>query len=119
MEQGLKTTTGSGAQTTTQSPQTVAAGSLNNSVSSNTLQSVNSASYLNSNHNGLQLTPTALSTVNLTNLTPTTGQNANPTTAVPTKHHINAGLLVIAVILFVAAIYLFWQTSKTSGTVTD
>ncbi|HXR49626.1 MAG TPA: hypothetical protein VN778_01210 [Verrucomicrobiae bacterium] len=102
----LSTTTGSGTQTTTQSPQ-ASTGTTGTTESSSSVQPGTATSLLSS-QNGMPLHASALTTVNLTGATQAQTSQAAP----PSKHHINGGLLGISLALFVIAIALFWFTSR-------
>lgn len=106
---GLNTTTNSGTQNTTQSPQSVGGNNLSAGLNSN-LQTTPASNSLNSNV-GVNLTPAALTTVNLNNLG--SNQAVTPSTT-NSGRHINAGLLIMAILLFAFAIYLFFKMSKTN-----
>ncbi len=60
---------------------------------------------------GISLTPTALSTVDLNG---TTSSTTVSTQTAPTPHHFNPLLLGICIVLFVAAIVMFIMTDRLS-----
>lgn len=112
---GLNTTTNTGSQSTTQSPQSVGGSSLSSGANSN-LQPTPPSNYLNSNNVGVTLTPQALTTVNLNSLSSNQAVQTSPNT---TSKHINGGLLIVAILLFFFAVYLFIRVSKTDKNTTD
>jgi len=111
----LTATSGSGSQTTTQSPQSV--GDAATTTRSTSLQP-GTASNLLTSQNGVALQPTPLSTVSLNPATQTaTTQNA--ATAQPTAHHSNPVLLVLCVLFLAAAVVMFWITSRSAKNTTE
>lgn len=110
----LSATTGSGTQTTTQSPQTAGQPAATGTQSSG-IQPGTATSLLSSGQNGVTLHDTPLSTVNLVTPAPalplatSTAQPAQQ----PAKHHINPVLFGLPILLFVIAAVFFWATSRT------
>jgi hypothetical protein len=107
----LNTTSGSGTQATTQSPQS--AGAATATTNSNAVQPGTASDLLRSN-NGVELKSTPLTTVSL-------GAKSSTSTAQPpvtNQHHINPVLGVFSVALFILAIVLFWLTSRSAKNTT-
>lgn len=104
----LTTTSNSGEQTTTQSPQ-ASVGSAPATAQAGSVQP-GTANNLLTSQNGQSLSPTPLSTIDLSGGAASTGQLALQPTAV--KHHFNPVLGGAAVLLFVVAVALFWSTSR-------
>jgi hypothetical protein len=115
----LTATSGSGEQTTTQSPQAATQPSTGGTVSSG-VQPGTATSLLNG-QGSVQLYPTSLPTVGLSGATgaAATGTVAAATPAKPVaKHHANPVLLGSSALLLVVAIVLFWITSRSVKTTT-
>jgi hypothetical protein len=111
-ETSLKTTTGSGTQAATQSPQTAGQPTATGTPSSG-VQPGTASNLLNSQAStGVPLHNTTLPTANL-NATPTT-QVATP----PPARHLHPALFGVSALLFLIAIWLFWATSRSAKTTT-
>jgi hypothetical protein len=113
----LTASSGSGTQTTTQSPQSsVQSGTPTAQASS--VQPGTATSLLTSG-GGVALHATSLSTVSLNNTTAQT--QAAPQTAqmLPTHRHINPVLLSFSVVLCLIAIGMFWYTARSAKNTTD
>jgi hypothetical protein len=107
-ESTLTTTTATGSQTTTQSPQTSAAATNFGGQQSSGVQPGTARDLLNST-NGIPLASSPVTTVNLANA----AQQTVTTTQVPKEqHHVNPALMGFSVLLFLVAIVLFWNTSR-------
>jgi hypothetical protein len=104
----LTTTTGSGTQASTQSPQTAGLAASSGTQASS-LQPGTATSLLNG-RNGVPLHGQALTVVNINGATAATIAQS-PSTRV-TKHHINTALMGVSVLLLLIAIVLFWVTSR-------
>ena len=103
----LTTTTSSGQQGSTQSPQT-AGQSGSTGTQSSSVQPGTATALLNS-QNGVPLHGTALSTVSLNN----SSNTLVPSPAKPAyKRHINSPLMGVSVLLFIIAVVLFWAVSR-------
>jgi hypothetical protein len=102
----LTAATGTGTQTATQTPQSPVQDSGFGGGTPSTIQPSSTASLLTSS-GGIPLTVTGLSTVSVG---ATTSQTV--ATATPAHHKINPVLLSFSIILFVAAIALFWATGR-------
>lgn len=106
------------AQANTQNPQSVPSGTNvgGASTQSGGVQPGTSKSILTSD-NGLSLTPSAVTTVDLNATSSATSQpTADPVAA---SHHINPALLGISIALVVLAIGLFWGISRSAKSTTD
>jgi cobalamin biosynthesis Mg chelatase CobN len=108
----LTATTNSASQSTTQSPQSAGAGN-NNTAQSGSVQPGTAANVLTS-QNGISLQQTQLSTVSLASSS-NTQTNITPA---PAKH-INPFLLVVAAVLFLLAVWMFFSTTKTVNNTTE
>ncbi len=113
-QSNLSTSINSGSQGSTKSPQSGTNSAFNNNISTKSIQSGNASTFLYSNHNGIKLSPTNISSINLKNLPAGTQAQSIPTSS--GSRHINPGLLMVAVVLFAFAIWLFYETSKSSTT---
>jgi hypothetical protein len=103
----LSTTPASGTQGATQSPQTSAPTSSGTaSADSGQIQPGTTNSLLQS-HDGTTLHPGALTTVNLSSST-----NSFSQAKAVEPRHINGALLFFSILLFVAAVVLFWATNR-------
>jgi hypothetical protein len=103
----LSTSSNSGEQTTTQSPQ-ASVGSAPATANASSVQPGTAAAVLTS-QNGQTLHPTSLNSVTLgASSTQTVAATAQPA---PAKHF-NYGLGGVAVVLFLVAVLLFWTTSR-------
>lgn len=111
-DNSLTTTSGTGTQATTQSPQAAGAANAGGTASSK-VQSGTAENVLRSN-DGVQLKPTPVTTINLNRTA--TGTTAQPTTS--SKHHIHPVLGIFSVTLFVLAIVLFWATGRSAKNTT-
>ena len=107
----LSATTNSTTQSNTQSPQTV--GTTSGTAQSSSVQP-GTASTLLVSQNGITLHPTALPHASLTS-----GTIKAPATPVPQHHHWNPVLTGLAVLLFLAAIVLFWGAGRGVKTTTE
>lgn len=111
---GLTTVTGSGTQSSTQSPQSV--GSTGGAPSNATgVQPGTATSLLNTTTGGVALKSTQLSVVGLG--ARTTTQTSQPEPA-PAKH-VNPVLFGFSGLLFIIAIAMFWATARTAKTTTE
>ena len=108
----LSTTTSS-TQGTTQNPQAASAGTTS-AAQTSAIQPTTTTSLLNGG-NGIVLNGSTLPSVTLGT---TTASTQAPITPVA-KHHINPVLGSLAVFLFVAAIVLFYLTSKSAKNTTN
>lgn len=113
MADQLTTTTSSGQQGTTQSPQ--AAGQAGNTGTQATSVQPGTATALLDGQNGVPLHGQALTVVNINAATATVAQPASKPTA---KRHINAPLMGVSVFFLAVAIVLFWLTSRSVKTTT-
>lgn len=113
-------TSGSGAQTVTQSPQS-AGQSLPGGANSSQVQPGTASEVLAkpTGNIGVPLNDTPVTTVNLNATTTSTQAQQPPATTTPPAHHINPALLGISIALFVAAIVLFWLTSRSEKNTTN
>jgi hypothetical protein len=107
--ESLTATGSSGSQTNTQSPQTAGAGNFTPGAQQSGSVQPGTATDVLTSQNGTPLANTSLTTVSL-------GSSTGSTTAAPTPttkpHHINPGLLAIAIFLFVFAVALFWSAAR-------
>lgn len=109
----LTTTGSSQSQTVTQSPQ-AAVQPLNTGTPSSNVQPGTATALLN-NRAGIALNGGSLSTVNLApNSDTQTSTGASPAS----PRHINVGLFGVSIVLCLAAIALFWITSRTAKSTT-
>jgi hypothetical protein len=99
---GIPLSSNSGDQTSTQTPQ--AAQPATAGVSSGNVQPGTANSALQSNQ-GISLTPTPVSTVNLS------GSTGQVSTALPKQQHLNPVLVGLTLALLVVAVVLFWAVS--------
>jgi hypothetical protein len=109
----LTTTSGSGTQSTTQTPQSAGQEATGGTQSSN-VQPGTATALLNSS-GGVPLGGTVLTTVSLNRATPA----AAPATVSsvsqagsPPKHHVNTALFGFSVLLLVVAAVLFWTAGR-------
>src|SRR2546421_637495 len=109
----LNTTTRSASQSTTQTPQSTAGSSVGG-VQTRGVQSGTPADVLRST-NGIPLSNTALSVVNLGGTTTSATTSSKPVTP---KHHANVPLLGFSALLIVIAIVMFWIDSRSVKTTT-
>jgi len=109
----LNTTTGSGTQSATGTPQTV--GEANTTAQSGSVQPGTATSLLNSS-GGITLGNNALTTVNLTANTSATTQTATTTPAA--THQVNAVAIGFCGILFVTALVIFAVMSRSAKNTT-
>lgn len=105
----LTTGTGSGVQSTTQTPQSAGQGATGGTQSSNVQPGT--ATALLSSPGGLPLQGTKLTTVSLNAATPATVASVSPATS-PPKHHVNTALFGFSALLLAVAVVLFWATSR-------
>ncbi|MGZ6005581.1 MAG: hypothetical protein ACXWLH_05555 [Candidatus Saccharimonadales bacterium] len=113
-DNSLNTTTGSGSQSATQSPQSSVTSTDTNSAASSGVQpSVNQDALLN--QQGIQITNTQPNTISLGD---TTSSSTSTPVNIPNSHHINPALAGFSIALFVVAIVLFWVTSRPVKTTT-
>lgn len=110
----LNTTSGTGNQATTQSPQ-VAGSSGTTGAKASSVQPGTASDLLRSQQ-GIQLKDTPVTTVNLSEATSSGTVQQTPATK---HHHINPALGAFSIALFVLAIVLFWITSRTAKSTTD
>lgn len=103
----LTTTTSSGQQGATQSPQT-AGQAGNTGAQASSVQPGTAADLLNS-QNGVPLHAQALTIVNVN---PATTSIAQATPKTVAKRHINTPLMGVSIALLLIAIILFWMTSR-------
>jgi hypothetical protein len=108
----LTATTNSASQNTTQSPQTAGAGN-NSTAQAGSVQPGTAANVLTS-QNGISLQQTQLSTVSLA---PASNTQTNITPA-PARH-INPFLVIVAVILFLIAAWMFLSTTRSVNSTTE
>jgi len=105
---------GAASQASTQNPQTSAGSGAPGAAPSSSVQPGTATTLLNGGQNvsGVPLHNTALPTVNL--VAPPTPAPAAVSQAATTssKHHVNSTLLGFSIVLFVAAIGLFWAVSR-------
>jgi hypothetical protein len=116
----LNTVSGSGSQSTTQSPQNLV-NTTNNTEAATSVQPGTATSLLTT-PNGIQLAPVQLSTVNLNNSSASTRAAASKVavvTTVPPKHHLNSTLLGLSIGLFVLAIATFWFVTRSEKNTTN
>lgn len=113
----LSITSGSGSQTSTQSPQGLVSTGTRTEAAS-TVQPGTASTLLSPNT--ISLNNTRLSIVNL-NISPTTAKTSKvvATDTAPPKHHTNYGLLSVSIVLLVVALYLFWMTTRSAKSTTD
>jgi len=104
----------SASQAATQTPQGATASNFGASQSSGGVQP-GTAQALLSSQNGVKLSGTALSTVNLGTASTST-VHSNPGTAV--KHHVSAPLLGFALLLIVVAAVMFYFVGRSVKTTT-
>lgn len=117
----LSITAGNGnptSQANTQTPQ-ASVGPASKAAPSGNVQPGTATSLLTNKTGGIALSNQALTTVNLSNTTTTTGQSAQPQTAVQDEHHFNPLLLGLAIILFVLAAIFFWLTNRSAKNTTE
>jgi hypothetical protein len=107
------TTTESGTQTATQSPQ-AASGAGFNGTSASGVQPGTASTLLTQASGGVPLHGGSLTTVNINAATASQVQPA----AVAPKHHVNPALFGMSVLLFAVAIALFWLTSRSEKNTT-
>jgi hypothetical protein len=113
MDQELSTATGNGLQSTTGDPQTTGQETIGATKSS--IQPTTASNLLISS-NGVPLSQTPLSTVNLGSSTTSLPTNASPPAA---KYHVNSVLVVIVIGLFILAVVLFWLTGRSVKNTTE
>ena len=106
---------GSGAQSSTQSPQGLVSSGTTTAAGSNVQPGT--ATTLLTTGTGISLHPTQLATVSLTGAT-TPVVSAAPV-SVPPKHHINSGLLVISIGLAVIAVVVFLIITRSAKNTTN
>jgi hypothetical protein len=110
--QSLPTTTGSGAQATTDTPQNVAQTSSFGGNQTNTVQTGIASSVLSTQAGGIPLKNTPLVAYDLNQAIPgTTTETSQPAHAQP-----NHALLGVSALLLVVAVVLFWTTKKAKNT---
>ena len=105
----LTTGTGSGVQSTAQTPQSASQGTTGGTQSSSVQPGT--ATALLSSPGGLPLQGTKLTTVSLNAATPATVASVSPAAALP-KHHVNTALFGFSALLLVVAIVLFWTANR-------
>ena len=110
----LNTTTGTGTQASTGTPQTV--GEANTTAQSGSVQPGTANSLLTSNQ-GVSLNANALTTVDLTG-TKTSTATVSTTPPTTQKHDINPVALGFCALLFIVAILMFVFTSRSAKNTT-
>ncbi|MGC1177071.1 MAG: hypothetical protein WA843_03285 [Candidatus Saccharimonadales bacterium] len=112
MDSELTATSGSGTQTTTQSPQ-ISAGSEAPTTGASSVQPGTATSLLNGS-GGVALRGSALSTVDLGGNSAQTQTRTAPATATTKNpsHHANPVLLGFSIGLFVVALVICWLIAK-------
>lgn len=117
MANQLTASSGSGTQSATQSPQT--AGQPSTAAAQTSNVQPGTATDLLRSQSGVQLQDTALSTVSLsTQTTSSSTTSAAPATQQP-KHHVNAVLFALPVLLVLLAVIFFWLTSRSVKSTTE
>ncbi|HEY5442561.1 MAG TPA: hypothetical protein VIJ68_03415 [Candidatus Saccharimonadales bacterium] len=109
----LPTTGSSQSQSATQSPQ-AGVQSISSGAKSSSVQPGTTTSLLSGSTSGVALRPTALPTVNLTNVPATSTQATTQAAPAKAPHHVNSALLGMAILLFVVAVVLFWVTNRSA-----
>jgi hypothetical protein len=108
----LPTTTGSGTQATTGTPQNVAQTSSFGSTQTNTVQTGVASSVLSAQSGGIPLTSVPLVAYDLNQAIPGTTTSTNPVAHSQPNHT----LLGVSALLLVVAVILFWTTKKSKNT---
>ena len=112
----LTTTTGSGTQTTTGTPQSVGAPTTS-AAKAGSVQSGTARSLLTSSQ-GVSLSNTPVTTVSLNATATNATTSAQTVNTSPTSHAINPVALGFCGLLFVAAVLLFFVTSRSAKNTT-
>jgi hypothetical protein len=106
----LSITSGSGTQTSTQSPQNLAAPSSSTAAGSS-VQPGTATSLVSPN--SISLNNPNLNIVNLNSVSATaTSPKTSAVVTTQPKQHLNSGLLSISISLFVIAIIIFWAVGR-------
>jgi hypothetical protein len=113
----LSITSGNGAQTTTQSPQSVGGSGTNTEAGSNVQPGT--ATALLTSPDGISLRPTPLATVNIGASASTITPSHAAITTAPPKHHVNSGLLGISAGLFVIAVIVVLFINRSAKNTTN
>jgi hypothetical protein len=115
----LLTQGGTGAQSTTQDPQTSPTSSTSlNGQTTNLQQGDSATSLLTSGNGGIPLQSNQVSATSLSSTTSSPSQTAVTNTQ-PQHHGLNPVLLTISIVLFIAAVGLFISTSRSAKTTTQ
>jgi cobalamin biosynthesis Mg chelatase CobN len=104
----LTATSGSGTQSTTQSPQSAGTSNISAGQTASGVQPGTASNLLSESSGGVSLHPTALPSVNLSTVKASQVQAVSA----PAPHHFNPVLGVLAVLFFAVAIAMFWFTSR-------
>jgi hypothetical protein len=118
----LSISSGSGAQTSTQSPQGLVSSGNNAAAESGSNVQPGTATTLLTTSGGISLHPTALTTVSVSNAGSepvTTTSSAVATVNVQPKHHINGGLLGVSIGLLVIAAVVFMIITRSAKNTTN
>jgi hypothetical protein len=110
---GLTIAPATGQQTATQDPQAATTQAVGAPAQSGDVQPGTINSLLTSTQ-GVSLSGTPLTTVNLTGSTQAQPDQASQ----PAHHHINYGLYGVSILLCVVAAVLFWATSRSAKNTT-
>ncbi len=115
--QTLPTTTGSGTQATTDTPQSVAqsSSSIGSTETNSTVQPSLTSSILENQTGGIPLTSTPITAYDLNAAYPGTTTETTQTASRQPNH----ALLGVSILLLVVAVVLFWSTSKKSKNTTE
>ncbi len=113
-QEQLKTVSGSGTQSATQTPQ-AAGTSAGQTAAAAGVQPGTATGLLNSSNAGIALKNTPLSVVGLGQRTGTASVQAQPLA----KHHTSPVLFGFSIILFVLAISMFAMTARSSKNTTE
>ena len=113
----LTTTTGSGTQTTTGTPQTVGSAPNNSAAKAGSVQPGTATSLLTSKQ-GVSLSNTPVTTVNLNGAQTTAATSAQTPNNTATSRDVNPVALGFCGLLFVAAVVLFLVTSRSAKNTT-
>lgn len=105
-----------GQQTTTQNPQTISDQNLSAPAESGGIQPGTSNNLLTSDTQGESLGVPSLATVSLVNTTPQTATSSQSSSSSSgSGHHVNAGLLIVPVVLVLAAIVMFGAMTRSAA----